>query len=122
MKVITENQLHDYLINSRYSCKKYCSHNYIHRRSSDKIWAQEGRMSCQKDVTFPNFCSVTMNFFLTNRTNFVYLSCSLESSKSLMLEVVKVLKLTLFSLRSLKSFTPAFSQIFPVTPIFSSRF
>ena len=35
-----------------------------------------------------------------------------------MLEVAKVLKLTLFSVRSLKSLTPAFSQIFPVTPIF----
>ena len=27
MKAITENQLHDFLINSRYSCKKYCLHN-----------------------------------------------------------------------------------------------
>ena len=35
-----------------------------------------------------------------------------------MLEVAKVLKLTLFSVRSLKSLTPAFSQIFPETPIF----
>ena len=26
-KAITENQLHDFLINSRHSCKKYCSHN-----------------------------------------------------------------------------------------------
>ena len=35
-----------------------------------------------------------------------------------MLEVAKVLKLTLSSVRSLKSLTPAYSQIFPVTPIF----
>ena len=35
-----------------------------------------------------------------------------------MLEVAKVLKLTLFLVRSLKSLSPAFSQIFPVTPIF----
>ena len=35
-----------------------------------------------------------------------------------MLEVARVLKLTLFSVRSLKSLTPTFSQIFPVTPIF----
>ena len=35
-----------------------------------------------------------------------------------MLEVAKVLKLTLFVVRSLKSLTPAFSQIFPVTPFF----
>ena len=27
MKAITENQLHDFLINSRYSCKKCCLHN-----------------------------------------------------------------------------------------------
>ena len=27
MKGITENQLHDFLINSRHSCKKYCLHN-----------------------------------------------------------------------------------------------
>ena len=27
MKAITENQLHDFLINSRHSCKKYCLHN-----------------------------------------------------------------------------------------------
>ena len=41
-----------------------------------------------------------------------------KNSKSLMLEVTCVLKLTLFSVRSLKSLTSAFSQIFPVTPIF----
>ena len=41
-------------------------------RSSDKIWAQEGRLFRQKDVIFPSFSSVTMNFFLTNRTNFIY--------------------------------------------------
>ena len=35
-----------------------------------------------------------------------------------MLEVAKVLKLTLFLVRSLKSLTSAFSQIFPLTPIF----
>ena len=35
-----------------------------------------------------------------------------------MLEVAKVLKLTFFSVKSLKSLTPAFSQIFPVIPIF----
>ena len=27
MKAITEHQLHDVLINSRHSCKKYCLHN-----------------------------------------------------------------------------------------------
>ena len=34
------------------------------------------------------------------------------------LEVAKVLKLTLFSVRSLKTYIPAFSQNFPVTPFF----
>ena len=92
--------------------------NYNHRRSSDKIWAQEERLFRQKVVIFPSFSSVIMNFFLTNRTSFVYWSSSPKNSKSLMLEVAKVLKLTLFSVRSLKSLTPAFSQIFPVTPIF----
>ena len=35
-----------------------------------------------------------------------------------MLEVAKILKLTLFSVRSLKSLSPAFSQIFQVTQFF----
>ena len=39
-----------------------------------------------------------------------------------MLEAAKVLKLALFSVRSLKSLTPAFSQIFPVTTIFFQDF
>ena len=92
--------------------------NYNHCRSSDKIWAQEGRLFRQKVVIFRSFSSVIMNFFLTNRTSFVYSSSSLKSSKSLMLEVAKVLKLTLFWVKSLKSLTSAFSQIFPVTSIF----
>ena len=96
--------------------------NYNHRRSSDKIWAQEGRLFRQKVVIFPSFSSAIMKFFLTNRTSFVYWSSSPKTSKSLMLEVAKVLKLTLFSVRSLKSLTPAFSQIFPVTPIFFQDF
>ena len=41
------------------------------RRSSDNIWAQEGRLFRQKVVIFPSFSSV-MTIFLTNRTNFVY--------------------------------------------------
>ena len=67
MKAITENQLHDFLINSKHSCEKYCLHirrNYNHRRSSDKIWAQEGRLFRQK-VIFPSFSSVIMNFFFS---------------------------------------------------------
>ena len=37
--------------------------NYNHRRSSDKIWAQGGRLFRQKVVIFPSFSSVIMNFF-----------------------------------------------------------
>ena len=37
--------------------------DYNHRRSSDKIWAQEGRLFRQKDVILLSFSSVTMNFF-----------------------------------------------------------
>ena len=33
------------------------------RRSSDKFWAQERRLFRQKDVIFPSFSSVSMNFF-----------------------------------------------------------
>ena len=121
MKAITENQLHDFLINSRHSCKKYCLHNStlwgititVHPRI--KFGLRKGDCFI-KMLSF--FSSVIMNFFLTNRTSFVYWSSSPKTSKSLMLEVAKVLKLTLFSVRSLKSLTPAFSQIFPVTPIF----
>ena len=37
--------------------------NYSHRKSSDKIWAQEGRLFRQKAAIFPSFSSVIMNFF-----------------------------------------------------------
>ena len=69
MKAITENQLHDFLINSRHSCKKkllaqlHIMRDYNNRRSSDKIWAQERRLFRQNNVIFPSFSSVTMNFF-----------------------------------------------------------
>ena len=46
--------------------------NYNHGRSSDKIWAQEGRLFRQKVVIFPSFSSVIMNFFLINWANFAY--------------------------------------------------
>ena len=48
-----------------------------------------------------------MNFFSP-----VGLISFVDLLQLLMLEVAKVLKLTLFSVRSLKSLTPAFSQIF----------
>ena len=41
--------------------------DYNHRRSLDKIWAR------QKDVIFPSFSSVTINFFLTNRINITFI-------------------------------------------------
>ena len=92
--------------------------NYNHRRSSDNIWAQEGRLFRQKVVIVLSFSSVIMIFFsLIGLISFIDQS-SPKNSKSLMLEVDKVPKLTLFSVRSLKSLSPAFSQIFPVTPIF----
>ena len=124
MKAITENQLHDFLINSRHSCKKYCLYNStlwgisITVDPGIKVGLRKGRLFRQKVVIFLSFSSVITIFFLTNRTSFVYWSSSPKASKSLMLEVAKVLKLTLFSVRSLKSLTPAFSQIFQVTPIF----
>ena len=60
MKATAENQLHDFLINSRLHIMR----DYNHRRSSDKICAQEWRLFGQKDVIFPSFSLVTMNFFL----------------------------------------------------------
>ena len=75
--------------------------DYNHRRSSDKICAQDGRLFRQKIFIFLHFSSVITNFFFTSRTNFLHESTSPKNSKSLMLEVAKVLKLTLFSVRSL---------------------
>ena len=78
MKAITENQLHDFLINSRYSCKKYCLHNStllgititVHPRI--KFGLRKGEhLFRQKVVIFP-ISSVIMNFFLTNWANFAY--------------------------------------------------
>ena len=86
------------------------------------LWAEKGRLFSQKVVVFPSFSSVMIIFYPTNRTNFVHRCSSSKNSKSLKLEFAKVLKLTLFSVRSLKSLTPAFPQIFQVTPIFVSRF
>ena len=74
VKAITENQLHDFLINSRHSFKKYCLHSSTLSgvTITDKIWAQEGRLFRQKVVIFPSFSSVIMNFFLTSRPSFVF--------------------------------------------------
>ena len=57
VKVITENQLYNFLINSRHSYKNIVftvAHYEGYRRSSDKIWAQDG--SCfVKNCHFPAF-------------------------------------------------------------------
>ena len=93
--------------------------NYNHRRSSDKIWAQEGRLFRWKVVIFPNFSSVITNFFsLIGLISFID-PLRQKIAKSLVLEVARVLKLTLFSVRPFKSLTLAFSpEIFPLTPTF----
>ena len=88
--------------------------NYSHHRSSDKIWAQDGRLFRQNIVIFLRFSSMIMNFFSLIELNFVYIPTSPKNSKSLLLEVAKVLKWTLFSVRSLK-LRP------PLSPNFSSH-
>ena len=122
-RAITENQLHDFLINSRHSSKKYCLHNFTLWGATITI---DPEIKCglrkgdffKKVVIFQSSSEVITNFFLTNRNNFFYWSSSPKNSKSLMLKVDKVLKLTLFKVRSPRSLTLAFSQIFLVTSIF----
>ena len=96
--------------------------DYNHRRSSDTI-------GLRWKIGFPNNSRFLAFFFgdhevlfFTNRTNFVYQSTSAKNSKSLMLEVATVLKLTLFPVRSRKALTCTFFQIFPLTPAFCQYF
>ena len=117
MKAITENQLQEILFTQFHIIR-----NYNQGISSDKIWAQEGKCFLQKVFLFPSSSSVIMNLFLTNWANFAYWSSSPKNIKSLILEAAKVLKLILFSVRSLKSLSPTFSQIFSVTPDFFQNF
>ena len=69
MKGITENQLHDFLINSKHILQEmlfaqfHIMRNYNYHKSLDKIWAQEGRLFRQKIDIFPSFSLVIMNFF-----------------------------------------------------------
>ena len=69
MKAITENQLHDSLINSRHSCKKYCLHNSTlwGITITVDIWIKfgfrKGELLRQKVVISPSFSSVNMNLF-----------------------------------------------------------
>ena len=79
--------------------------SYIHHGSSDKIWAQEGRLFRQKVVIFSSSSSVIMNFLLDP---FVHKSSSQKNSESLILVDAKLIKLTLFSLKSLTSLSPKF--------------
>ena len=123
MKAITENQLHNFLINSRDSYKKCCLHSCtlwgitITIDPLIKFWLRKGDCFVKK-LSF-SFVFLRWSWiFFTNRTDFIYWSTSPKNSRNLMLEVANLLKLTLFSVRSLKTLTPAFSQIFPVTPIF----
>ena len=59
-----------------------------------------------------------MIFYFINRTNFVGLSTSPKNSEILMSEAAKALKLTLFTVRSLKHFNPRFLPNFLGDPIF----
>ena len=123
VKAITENQMHNFPINGRHSHKKYCSHSgtlwgiTITVDPRIKLGLSMGDCFVKK-LSFPAFLFGDHEFFFTNQTNFVCWSTSPKNSKILMLEVANVIKLTLFSVRSLKTLTPAFSQTFPVTPMF----
>ena len=122
-KAIIQNQLHDFQINSIHSCKKHCLHNCtswgiaITVDPRIKFGLRKGDCFVEKMSCSPIFFAVTMNFFLTNLTYFVYWSSSPKNNKTLMLEVAKILKLTLVSGISLKSLTPASYQIFRWTKL-----
>ena len=147
MKAITENQLHDFLINNRYSCKKYCLHNsrllgititvdpqikfgirkkYCLHNSTllgitikvhppIKFGLRKGEhLFRQKVVIFPSFSSVIMNFFSPiglispiDPLHQKYQKPDIGSCQSTKIDTF------------LDQFDPTFSQIFPVTPIFS---
>ena len=91
--------------------------NYNHGRSSDKIWAQEGRLFRQKVVIFPSFSSVIMNFFspigLISPIDPLPQKYQKNDTGS-----CQSTKIDILSVRSLKSSTATFSQIFSVSTIF----
>ena len=70
--------------------------DYNHRGSLDKIWAQEERLFRQKDDIFPCFSLVTLNFFSQIGLISFIDSFHQKIGESPMLEVAKVLKLSLF--------------------------
>ena len=66
IKAITENQLHDFqqtFLQEILFTQFHIVRNNNHRRSSNKIWAQEGILFSHKVVIFPSFSLVIMNFF-----------------------------------------------------------
>ena len=123
MKAITENQLHDFLINSRHSCEKYCLHNStlsgititidlrikFGLRKGDYFIKQLSfsRVFLQWSWTFSHWSNWFRLLILLTKT-----------SKSLMLEVAKVLKLTLFSLSDPLKVWPPLSPKFSWWPQF----
>ena len=127
MKAITGDKLHDFLINSRYSCKKYCLHNStllgitITVDPRIKFGLRKGDCYVKK-LSFPKFFFGDHEFFSHRLGLIRLLILFTKNIKSMILEAAKVLKLILFSVRSLKSSTPTFSQIFPVTPTFIQDF
>ena len=68
---IAEDQLHDFLINGRYYCKKYCSHSSTLLGITITVDSLI-KFGLKKFAIFPSFSSVIMNFFLTNWANFAY--------------------------------------------------
>ena len=92
IKAITENQLHDFLINSRHSHEKYCFQDRTlsgitiivdPRKNLGSGW----EIVASKNCPFHKFSSVIMNFFsLIQLISFID-PFHHKNSKSLMLEV-----------------------------------
>ena len=71
------------------------------------------RLFHETEAPTAGFCSA----FICGRAYCTILQLTVDILTTII--VAKALKLTLFSVRSLKTLTPAYSQIFPVTPLFS---
>ena len=127
IKAITENQLNNLLINNRHSYKKYCLHNCTWWGITITVdpWIKFGLRKGDRFVKKLSFSCVCLRwlwiFSLIELIPFID-PLHQKNRKSLMLEVAKVLKLTLLSVRSLKTLTAAFSQILSVIPFFSQDF
>ena len=111
MKAITENQLHDFVINSRHSCKKYWLHSCtfweititVDRRIKFRL--RKGDCSWKRCFFSRVSLRWPWNLFSSIRLISFIDPLYQKASKILMLEVAKVLNLTLLSVRSLKSLT-----------------